>query len=148
MIVTLNYYNTNYIGEPVDAAIFQRLSARAEDVISSITRYQYEPLNARLTAEGHTALAAQITTLYKNAICAQIEYYAANDVLTVTAGDSDGGWTVGKVRVDGKDKSGGESRGEALVSPSALMYLQQTGLLNRSISVPDQAFAPWPWGVL
>lgn len=147
MIVTLNYYNTNYIGEPVDAADFQRLSARAEDVVASVTRYQYDTLVARLTAEGHTALAAQIETLYKKAICAQIEYYSANGVLSVTAGDSGGGWTVGKVRVDGQTQSFESSRGAALISPSALMYLEQTGLLGRSVSVPDQAFAPWPWEV-
>jgi hypothetical protein len=145
-IVTLNYYENTYIGEPVAAADFRRLEARAEDLIGAITGNQYTSVIASLTEKGYTAAAAAITTAYSKAICAQIEYYVSNGLLSVTTGDSNGGWTVGKVKVDGSDQSFAE-RGRAMVSPAALQYLEQTGLLSRSVGVPVLPFAPYPWEV-
>lgn len=145
-IVSQDYYNTTYFGEPVAASDFPRLEARAEELVQSITKYQFNDIVTKLTDNGHTALATQITDLFKRAICAQVEYYVSNGVLSVNAGDSGTGFTVGKVRVDGETKSF-SNREMALVSPAASMYLAQTGLLGRGIPVAGEPFAPFPWGV-
>ena len=45
------------------------------------------------------------------------------------------GFSVGKVRVDGKGKSSAGGAMSASVSPAAISYLEQTGLMNPAVPV-------------
>lgn len=148
-IVDYTYYSETYFGEPVATADFPRYEARAEAVIDSVCRGQYSAFITQLTEKGYTAAAQKITSAYMNAICAQIEYYVANGILSVTAGQTDESFTVGKVSVSTSGAGAGfETRGTAMLSPSATLYLEQTGLLGRCISAPVEPFAPFPLGVV
>lgn len=144
-IVDLTYYNNTYLGEPVATADFPRLEKRAEQVIASICRGQYETMLAQLNG----AAAEALTTAYKSAICAQIEYYQAGGYLSVSTGQSGESFTVGKVSVTaGGSGSSFATRGAAMLSPTAQMYLEQTGLLGRAVAVPVEPFAPFPWEII
>ena len=139
-IVTQEYYANTYYGEPIAVSDFPRYEARAEQIINAATRGQYRLLLAKL---GNTDAAAALTSAYSFAICAQIEYLLANGMLAVTSGSSGDGFTVGKVSVS----SGGTDfslRGATMLSPAAAMYLEQTGLMGRVVSVPVEPFAPFP----
>ena len=124
-IVDYTYYATVYMGTEADEASFPALCSRASDVVGAMTRW-VDPE----TLDGYTL------TLYKKAICAEVDYFALNGFESV-AGGTDRGFTVGKVSVSGK--SGGELKHEGVmknhVSPLVIMYLEQTGLLNPSVPV-------------
>lgn len=148
-IVDLNYYTNTYFGETIATADFPRYERRAEEVINAICRGQYAPLLAKLTEGNYTTAAANLTTAYKNAICAQIEYLVSGGLLATTTGQSGESFTVGKVSVSaGGNGSTFATRGAAMLSPTAQMYLEQTGLLGRAVSVPVDPFAPFPIGVV
>ena len=139
-IVDAAYYITQYMGQEATECEFPALAARAEDVIGAMTRW-------RVTADTIATLPAQVQTLYKKAICAQVDFFALNGTESATGESTSGrGWTVGKVSVSGK--SGSEmTRDGALsgaVSPMAIAYLEQTGLLNPSVPVaPDMPLIGW-----
>ena len=73
-------------------------------------------------------------TLYRLAVCSQVDFLAFNGVESMSAGESDG-FTVGKVRVDAKAASSAGGAMSASVSPAAKMYLEQTGLLYPGVPV-------------
>ena len=125
-VVDFAYYSGVYMGTEADAASFPALCARASDVIGALTRWADETKIL--------SLPARIQTLFKKAICAQIDFFALNGVETINETGS-GGFTVGKVTVHGKQNSGGSSGGRAAdaVSPQALIYLEQTGLMNPNV---------------
>ena len=144
-IVTLEYYNNVYIGEPVATTDFPRYDATAERIIGAATGNRYTERLEYLTAKGYTAAATALTTAYSNAICAQIEYLISNDILSVTTGGSEESFTVGKVSVSsGGTGASFATRGAAMLSPAAQMYLEETGLLGRHLAVPVEPFAPFP----
>lgn len=147
-IVNYQYYVDTYMGEAVSAAEFARLETRAEQVIDAACRGAYTKVVAYLTAKGFTSAAADLTAAYSNAICAQIEYFQANGVLATMTGQSGGGFSVGKVRVDAGQGASFALRGAAMLSPAATMFLEQTGLLSRNVAVPCEPFAPFPVGWL
>ena len=72
-----------------------------------------------------------VQTLYKKAVCAQVDFLSINgmDSLNETA---TGGFTVGKVTVQGKASETGGKLQES-VSPLAISYLEQTGLMNPNV---------------
>lgn len=142
-IVDETYYNNTYLGEPVATADFPRIEKRAEELISAVCRNQYPVLLAQLSGSAAEAL----TTNYKSAICAQIEYYQANGLLAVSTGQSGDSFTVGKVSVSGGSTSFA-LRGANMLSPAAKMYLELTGLLGRLVAVPCEPFAPFPWEII
>ena len=125
-VVDFAYYSGVYMGTEADAASFPALCARASDVIGALTRWADETKIL--------SLPARIQTLFKKAICAQIDFFALNGVETINETGS-GGFTVGKVTVHGKQNSGGSSGGRMAdaVSPQALLYLEQTGLMNPNV---------------
>ena len=101
MNVCFEYYNDIYLGQEADMASFPALCARAEDIVSAMVRWQ----------DPATFSPFQMT-LYKKAICAQIDYFAVNGFDSVTGG-TDRGFTVGKVSVNngkGETAQGGASR--------------------------------------
>lgn len=125
-VVDFAYYSGVYMGKEADAVSFPALCARAEDVIGALTRWADETKIM--------SLPARIQTLFKKAICAQIDFFALNGVETINDTGS-GGFTVGKVTVHGKQNSGGTSGGRAAdaVSPQSVLYLEQTGLMNPNV---------------
>lgn len=122
-IVDFNFYSTVYMGQDATQASFPALCARASDVVGALTHWVDENKVA--------AMPNPIPTLYKKAVCAQIDFLAINgtDSLNETA---TAGFTVGKVTIHGRATSGGGKLQES-VSPLALGYLEQTGLMNPQV---------------
>lgn len=143
-VVTQNYYLNTYMGAAIAAEEFARYETRAEQAIKLACRGRYEALYNTLIAKGLTAAAASLKENYSNAICAQMEYYLANGILSVTVGETGEGFTVGKVSVE-SGSSSADARGAGMLSPAALAFLEQTGLLGRAVAVPVEPFAPFPW---
>lgn len=125
-IVDYSYYEYTYKGTEADGASFPALNAHAARIIGSMTRWEVDETNIG-------ELPSFIQTLYKLAICAQIDFLAINGIESITSGNGEG-FTVGKVRVDGKGSSKGGAM-SASISPSAVAYLEQTGLLYRGVGV-------------
>ena len=122
-VVDWTFYSTVYGGTDADETSFPALCARASDVIGSVTHW----------VDDATILTLPVLhqLLYKKAICAQIDFLAINgmDSLNETA---TGGFTVGKVTIHGKASAGGGKLSES-VSPLAVAYLEQTGLMNPQV---------------
>ena len=132
-IVDYSFYSTVYMGQEADEASFPALCARAEDIVGAMTRWA-------VTSESINQFPAQIQTLYRKAICAQVDILAVNglDSLAIAAG-ADTGFAVGKVSVHGRSGASASGRLSASIAPMAVSYLEQTGLLNPSVPVSD-----WP----
>lgn len=126
-IVDFAYYTGTYMGKEADATTFPALNAHASRVIGAMTRWQ-------VTEENFGELPSMIQTLYKLAICSQVDFLSINGVESLSAG-SGAGFTVGKVRVDGSSRSAASGAMSASVSPAAVAYLEQTGLLNPAVPV-------------
>jgi hypothetical protein len=122
-VVDYEFYTTVYMGSEADEASFPALCARAMDVVGALTRWA-DPA-------GLTGLQL---TLYRKAVCAQVDYFAVNG-LDSTAGGNDRGFTVGKVSVSGKSGSALTASGSMSehLSPMVMMYLEQTGLCNPQV---------------
>ena len=119
--VTFDFYMNTYRGDPaVTEANFHRLEARAEDAVNALIRFR--------------AVPAQFETLYQKAICAQIDYYSIYGIEAASAGLMENSFTVGKVSVTGGGASA-RSGGASIISPQAVAYLEQTGLLNPTVPV-------------
>lgn len=126
-IVDYEFYSTVYMGQEADEVSFPALSARAEDIIGAMTRWA-------VTVNNIDQIPGQIGTLYRKAICAQVDYFAINGLDSVADG-TERGFTVGKVSVSGKSGSDLTRKGSMAeyVAPMAQMYLEQTGLLNPAV---------------
>ena len=122
-VVDFTFYSTVYGGTDATQATFPALCARASDVVGAVTHWADE--NKVVT------LPAPIPTLYKKAICAQIDFLALNGLDTLNEGET-GGFTVGKVTIHGKASTGGGKLSES-ISPLAIGYLEQTGLMNPQV---------------
>lgn len=126
-IVDYAYYTETYKGTEVDEASFPALNAHASRVIATMTRFQ-------VTEENIDRLPSFTQTLYRLAVCSQIDALSIHGIASMN-GESSVGFTVGKVRVDGISKAGGAM--SAIISPAAVSYLEQTGLLNPSVPVAE-----------
>ena len=127
-IVDFAYYTGTYMGSEVDQASFPALNAHAARVIGSMTRWQVDESN-------FDQLPSFIQTLYKLAICSQIDFLSINGVESISGGEESVGFSVGKVRVDGKAKASAGGAMSASISPAAISYLEQTGLMNPAVPV-------------
>ena len=127
MIVDFAYYWNVYQGKEADETSFPALCARAEDVIGAMVRWQ-DP----------AAFTPFQLTLYKKAVCAQVDFFAVNGLESV-AGDDGRGFTVGKFSVSGKSGSDVAHKGamSGNLSPLCVMYLEQSGLLNPAVPVVE-----------
>lgn len=125
MNVDFVYYSTVYMGKEADETSFPALCACAEDVVNALVRWQ----------DPSTFSPFQMT-LYKKAICAQVDFFAVNGLDSV-AGSDGRGFTVGKVSVNGVQAQSGASSGAMAHSMSNLviMYLEQSGLLNPAVPI-------------
>ena len=131
-IVDYNYYSTVYQGNEVDVASFPALNAHASRMIAAMTRWQ-------VTEENFPELPALTQTQYRLAICSQIDFLSLNGLESIndTGG---GGFTVGKVTVHGKASSGAGGAMSANISPAAVMYIEQSGLMNPAVPVVGGGF--------
>lgn len=132
--VDFTFYASVYMGNEADEASFPALCARASDVIGAMTRWT-----------DASQLSEPIATLYKKAVCAQVDYFAVNGLDSV-AGDDGRGFTVGKVSVSGKSGSDLVRKGAAsdYISPMVLVYLEQSGLMNPTVPVaPAEPLGVW-----
>lgn len=127
MIVDYTYYSTTYMGTEADDASFPTLYAHASRVVGAMARWQ-------VTEDNFSDLPSFVQNLYKMALCAQVDFFAINgtDSVNSTGG---GGFTVGKVTVHGNYYTGKAGAMSASISPAALMYLEQSGLMNPSVPV-------------
>ena len=127
-LVDFAYYSQTYMGTEADQASFPALNAHASRVIASMTRWQVDEDN-------FGELPSMIQTLYKLAICSQIDFLSINGVESISDGAESVGFSVGKVRVDGKSKASTGGAMSASISPAAVSYLEQTGLMNPAVPV-------------
>ena len=127
-IVDFTYYKDTYKGTEADATSFPALNAHASRVIGAMTRWQ-------VTSENLNDLPSLVQTLYKLAICSQVDYLAVNGVESIYDGEDTVGFSVGKVRVDGKAKASAGGAMSASISPAAISYLEQSGLMNPAVPV-------------
>ena len=131
-IVSYSYYTTEYMGEPISETDFPRYDLRAESIIQNITHGATKQFDN---------MPQDIKEAVQNAICAQIEYFGLYGIDVSVSGRTGGGFTVGKVSVSNgaQVKTGAAS----IVCPSALAYLEQTGLLNPAVATLDKPFLWW-----
>lgn len=137
-IVDYCFYSAVYMGQEADEASFPALCARALDIVGAMTRWQ-------VTEDNIDTFPALIRTLYKKAVCAQVDYFAVNGLDSVADG-TDQGWTVGKVSVSGKSVVDTMRKGALSgdISPLALAYLEQTGLMNPQVpTAPEPSLIGW-----
>ena len=122
-MVDFTFYCDVYGGTDATQQTFPALCARACDIVGALTHWVDETEILKRPAI--------IQTLYKKAICAQVDFLALNgmDCLNETA---TGGFTVGKVSVQGKANTSGGRLFDA-TSPLAIGYLEQTGLMNPAV---------------
>ena len=122
-VVDYTFYSTTYGGTDATAQTFPALCARACDVVGAMTHWVDDAYILRQPTI--------VQTLYKKAVCAQVDFLSINgmDSLNETA---TGGFTVGKVTVQGKASETGGKLQES-VSPLAISYLEQTGLMNPNV---------------
>lgn len=131
-IVTREYYNDIYMGDPIAEDDFARYERRAETLILYLIRKTESEVSALIPS---TYMAVE------NAICAEMEYLYEYGMGVATYGkEGGGGFTVGKVSV--KD-GGSESGAKTMIAPAVYIYLEQTGLLNANVPT---AAEPWMWG--
>lgn len=140
MIVDYSYYSTVYLGEPIAESEFPRAEAKAERAITQITHGR---------AAYYAVLPDFQRAAIRDAICAQVEYYALNGTDVSINGENGGnGWTVGKVHVNG-NQSGKAARSAAasMICAAAVAALEQTGLMNPQVeTVGEPPRVPYPWG--
>ena len=122
-VVDYTFYSTVYGGTEADSTSFPALCARASDVIGAVTHWADD---AKILA-----LPALFQTLYKKAVCAQIDFLAINGMDSLNEIET-GGFTVGKVTVHAKASTPGGKMAES-ISPLAISYLEQTGLMNPQV---------------
>lgn len=123
-VVNFEYYSQVYMGE-ADENAFPALCARASDIVGAVTHWKVDETNISL-------LPALHQELYKKAICAQVDFFNINGLDSVNDGGN-AGFTVGKVTVHGKSATGATGALKASISPLAIGYLEQTGLMNPQI---------------
>ena len=135
MIVDYAIYVQCYMGEPIPPEDFMRASAKAERAIKKLTH-----------GRDYNALPEWQQKAYKEAICAQIEYYAVYSTEVSVAGNVAPEWTVGKVHVGGGRQDSGTATGAStMIAPGAIAALEQTGLLNPDVCTVDYPPLDWRW---
>ena len=138
MIVDFTYYSTVYMGQEADQTSFPALCAHASRIIAAMTRWQVDETNI-------SEFPGIVQTMYRLAICCQIDFFALNGLDSV-AGNDGRGFTVGKVSISGRSGSDIVKKGAMAnnISPMAIMYLEQSGLMNPQVNTaPDMPMVGW-----
>ena len=114
---------------PLTEEEFPVYAELASDLIDSVTRY-------KIQRGGLSALPAYTQTLVKKATAAQILYTYQYGMESTMTGQAGQGFTVGKVHVDsGKAE---QTAAQMMISPAVSVYLEQSGLMERSVECLDQ----------
>ena len=129
VIVDFSYYSETYKGSEADEASFPTLNAHASRIIGAMTHWH-------VSEETIEEYPSMIQTLYRLAVCSQIDFLAINGVDSISSG-TDTGFTVGKVKVDGRNVASAGGAMSASISPAAVSYLEQTGLMNPQVSTVE-----------
>lgn len=138
-LVTLEYYQDTFLGEPVTADEFPRYELRAEELILSLIR-----MNETKAA----ALPEDTLTAVQKAICAQVEYFQEYGIgVAVYGKEAGGGFTVGKVSVNNGSSTAAASGARSMIAPAVYVYLEQTGLLNPAVPVAGMPPQYWGWWI-
>lgn len=133
MIVSEFYYENEFGGQSIPSGEFQRFNVTAQRAVLRMMR-------GRVTEQSFATLPIPVQNCIKNAISAQINYYAINGIDTSVDGASPSDFTVGKVSVRGSHTPGGAS----MVCHEAIAELEQTGLLNPQVgTIGSPFFARW-----
>ena len=136
-LVTIEYYQGTFLGEPIAAVDFPRYELRAEELILGLIR-STEAKVATFNEELQTAV--------KKAICAQIEYFQEYGIgVAVYGKEAGGGFTVGKVSVNNGSSTAAASGARSMIAPAVYVYLEQTGLLNPAVPVAGMPPQYWGW---
>ena len=138
-IVCYEYYIATYMGEAVDEKDFPRMAAKAGRVINQITHGR---------AANFAALPSFQQEALREAVCAQVEYYALMGTDVSVNGDTGGnGWSIGEMHLNGSASSANKSTGaKTMICAAAIASLEQTGLLNPQVAtVGEPAVIPWGW---
>lgn len=122
--ITEDYYRNVYCGNDVDG--IDVLIERASDIIDNVTMMRIGG------EEGLARLSPVIAERVRRAVAAEVEYLGAvGGTVEVETAAKLGGFSIGKFSVSsGSSSSGGAAD---FLSPSALSYLEPTGLLYRGI---------------
>lgn len=123
-VVDYTFYTEVYMGTDVDETSFPALCARASDVIGAVTHWVDDATILKLPE--------LFQTLYKKAICAQIDFLSINGIDSLNETET-AGFTVGKVTVHGRSANQRGGKLTESISPLAIGYLEQTGLMNPQI---------------
>ena len=70
-VVDFTFYSTVYGGTDADSTSFPALCARASDIIGAVTHWKVDETNISRLHTLHQ-------TLYKKAVCAQVDFLAIN----------------------------------------------------------------------
>ena len=120
MCIDFEFYANVYGGTECDYDSLPSLLPSAMRAINTLTRFPDIEQMDDFTKQ-----------MFLFAVCAQIDFLAING--SDYANSVDGGFTVGKVTVQkGGSKSG---RDFGYISPTAMSYLEQTGLLYPGVPV-------------
>ena len=131
-IVDLTYYTTVYMGTEADKDTFPALYAHASRIIGAMTRW-------KVNEDNFSSFPSLVQNMYRLALCSQVDELAINGVDSINSG-SNGGFTVGKVTVHEGSKASAGGAMSANISPAAMMYLEQSGLLNPAVPAVG-----WGW---
>ena len=131
-IVDFTYYRDVYKGNEADQTSFPALNAHASRIIGAMTRWQVNEGN-------FSSFPPIVQTMYKLAICSEVDNLSINGIESINGG-SNGGFTVGKVTVHEGSKASAGGAMSANISPAAMLYLEQSGLLYPAVPV-----AGWGW---
>ena len=123
-VVDYPFYSQVYGGTDADALTFPALCARASDVVGAMTHWVDDATIRKLPA--------LIQNLYRKAVCAQIDFLAINGADSLNEAETTG-FTVGKVTIHGKSGNASGGKLSENVSPLAIAYLEQTGLMNPNV---------------
>ena len=126
-IVDFAFYSEVYMGSEADQASFPALNAQASRIVGAMTRWQ-------VSEDTIDSFPSMIRTLYRLAVCSQIDFLSINGVESINT-DGNAGFTVGKVTIHGKSNANAGGAMSAKISPAALSYLEQTGLMNHAVPV-------------
>ena len=120
--ITEDYYRQVYCGNDVDG--IDVLIERASDIIDNVTMMRIGG------EEGLARLSSVIAERVRRAVAAEVEYLGAvGGTVEVETAAKLGGFSIGKFSVSGGSSSSGGAADS--LSPSALSYLEPTGLLYR-----------------
>lgn len=124
------YYDGTYMGLPItDQDMFDRLEARASDIIDQLIRYALQGVDL-------TTLHQLIQDNVKKAVASQVEYMFSNGGELVShGGDGMNTVKIGNFNYTEGNSDNNLTREQKRISPAVLEFLRPTGLMNRAVNV-------------